>query len=76
MFEPAEPELRYLDDGALVAQFERFVAFDARNPRKQVPLLALDEEHAELEGALHLGISRFRVAVVRSPGFLASAQIA
>ena len=68
------PELRYLDDGALVAQFERFVVFNARQPRQQIGVLALDREHAEVEGALHLGLPRRLVAVVRTPGFLESSQ--
>lgn len=74
--EGQDPELRYLDDGALVAQFDRFVVFNAQNPREQIGVLALDEEHAELEGALHLGISRFRCAVIRTPGFLESLSLA
>jgi len=71
-----DPELHYLDDGALVSQFERFVVFNARNPREQIGVLALDEEHAEVEGANHLGISRFRCAVIRTPGFLDSLSLA
>ena len=73
MFEPA---LRYLDDGALIAQFEKFVVFNSQNPRQQIGVLALDEEHAEVEGCNHLGISRFRCAVIRTPGFLDSLSVA
>jgi hypothetical protein len=71
-----EAELRYLDDGALVAQFERFVVFDDRDTRNQIRVLALDEEHAEVEGANYLGLARHRVRVVRTPGYLQSLSIA
>jgi hypothetical protein len=71
-----DPELRYLDDGALVAQFERFVVFNAQNPREQIGVFALDEEHATVEGANYLGLSRWHVAVVRTPGYLESLSIA
>lgn len=76
MFAADDAELRYLDDGALVAQFDRFVVFNAQNPREQIGVLALDEEHAEVEGANHLGLSRARVGVVRTPGFLESSGVA
>ncbi len=70
------PELRYLDDGALVAQFERFTVFQASRPRTQIGVLALDEEHAAVEGSNYLGLPRRLVAVVRTPGFLESSQTA
>lgn len=68
--------LSYLDDGALVSMFERFTVFNARAPRQQIRVLALDSEHAELEGSLALELPRHRVAVIRTPGFLESAEIA
>ena len=71
-----DSDLRYLDDRALVAQFERFVVFNAQNSREQVGVLALDEEHALVEGANALSLSRHRVAVVRTPGFLESRDVA
>jgi hypothetical protein len=71
-----DPELRYLDDGALVAQFERFVVFNAQKPRQQIGVLALDEEHAAVEGANYLGLSRWHVASIRTPGFLESNGLA
>jgi hypothetical protein len=71
---PSDPELRYLDDGALVSMFDRFVVFNARNPRQQIGVLALDAEHAEVEGANYLELPRYRVAVVRTPGFLESSH--
>ncbi len=72
----SDPALRYLDDGALIAQFERFTVFNARRPRDQIRVLALDEEHAHVEGANYLGLARHRVAVIRLPGFLESAALA
>lgn len=74
--EPRETDLHYLDDGELVSMFDRFVVFHARNPRQQIALLALDEEHALVEGANHLCLPRRLVAVVRTPGFLQSSQVA
>lgn len=76
MSQQSAPDLRYLDDGALVAQFGRYVVFHARDPRRQIAVLALDEEHAAVEGANYLELSRRHVAVVRAPGFLESACIA
>lgn len=71
-----DTELRYLDDGALVAHFDRFVVFNTLRPRHQISVLALDEEHAEVEGANHLELPRRLVAVVRTPGFLQSLSLA
>jgi hypothetical protein len=71
-----DAELRYLDDGALVAQFERFTVFARENPRKQIRVLALDEEHALVEGANELNLPRHRVSFVRTPGYLESLSIA
>jgi hypothetical protein len=71
-----EPALRYLDDGALIAQFERFVVFNADRPRQQIGVLALDEEHAQVEGSNYLSLPRHRCAVVRTPGFLQSSDLA
>jgi len=74
--EGQDPELRYLDDGALVAQFDRFCVFCVDNPRKQINVLALDEEHAEVDGANYLELPRRLVAVIRVPGFLESSNVA
>jgi hypothetical protein len=71
-----DPELRYLDDRALVSMFDRFTVFARNAPRQQIRILALDEEHALVEGASHLGISRWHVAVIRTPGFLDSNNVA
>lgn len=70
------PELRYLDDGALVSMFDRFVVYCRSNPREQVQLFALDEEHALVEGANELGLARRGVAAIRAPGFLESKGVA
>ncbi len=72
MGELFEAEIRYLDDGALVAQFDRYCVFHVSNPRKQINVLALDEEHARVDGANFLELPRRLVAVIRVPGFLES----
>lgn len=70
------PSVTYLDDRSLISSFERFVVFNARAPRQQIGVLALDEEHAQVEGANALALPRHRVSVVRTPGFLESRGLA
>lgn len=72
----SDTSLSYLDDRALVSSFERFVVFNASSPRQQVGVLALDEEHAEVEGANYLALPRHLVAVIRTPGYLDSKGVA
>lgn len=60
----------YPSGASLVAEFKRYCVFAVSNTRHQVSLLALDSEHAEVEGANHLELSRNRVHVLEVPGFL------
>lgn len=71
---PPSPHLGYLDDASLVETFERFVVFNRECPRQQIGILALDAEHAEVEGANYLELPRHRVHVFPTPGFLESSQ--
>lgn len=66
----------YPSERETIAMFERFVCFNAKRPSEQIAVLALDSEHAAVEGANYLALPRHRVAVIRAPGHLDSRGLA